>query len=192
MPLTDTATIIPGTGHVLLGATGAAKPTLAALETFAADTDTPPANYTDIGHTAIEDVLTFGSEGGETEVKGSWQNPSLREVLTSQIVDSVVVPALQIIDNEVLTLYYGGGDDSVANEFAVPDISVPQERALLIVMVDGADVLGLWSAKTSVKRDDAFSVDPTDFMTAPLRFTFLKAAGQPKSVWIADGLGAAA
>jgi hypothetical protein len=190
MPLTDNATIIPGTGHVLTGVVGTAvKPTLAALETFAADTSVPPAGFLDLGHTALDNVLTFGQDGGDSETKGTWQNPSLREVLTSQIIDSIVVPALQIKDNDVLRMYYGGGDDTVANEFSVPDISVPQERVLLVVMVDGEGVLGLYASKVSIRRDDAIAVDTTDFLTLPLRLTFLKVTGKPKMTWIAEGLG---
>jgi hypothetical protein len=192
MALNDDAVLVPGKAHILTGTVGAVtKPTLAALTTFAGDTATPPAGFTDIGHTDLEDVLTFGQEGGETEVKGSWQNPSLRETTTAEAIDYYVIKSLQVLDNDALTLYFGGGDATVANEFALPDSPAPQERAALVVFLDGATPLGFFTPKVSIRREDAIEVANDDFMKMPLRFTVVKASGEKKAIWIGDPLGAA-
>lgn len=191
MALTDSAVLVPGVGHVLAGAVDATKPALADLTAFAANTATLPTGFTNLGHTSIDDVLTFGQEGGDTEVKGSWQNSSLREVITEATVDYFVIPALQV-DNDVLTLYYGGGTITTANEFHVPDSPVPQEKAICVIMLDGSTPVALYIAKCSIRREDAPEFATDDFTKWPLRFTPLKSGSTAKMIWIADRLGAAA
>lgn len=188
MALTDTAVVLPGTGHVLLGTTGATRPTLAQLEAFVAS-GTAITGFTDLGHTDLDDILTFGQDGGDSEVKGSWQNPQLREVVTEAAIDYLVIRALQLRDNTVLALYHGGGDVSVENEFAWPDVSTPQERAITIVMIDGDTPVALWAPKASIRREDSIEVSADEFAALPLRLTLLKQTGSPRAVWISDGLG---
>lgn len=191
--LEDNAVLVPGKAHIFTGTVGTAtKPTLAQLEAFAADTSQIPAGWDDIGHTDLDDVLTFGQDGGETEVKGSWQNPSLRETVTAEAIDYYVIKSLQVMDNDALTLYFGGGDDSVANEFALPDSPAPQERAAVVVFLDGPTAVGFYTPKVSIRREDAIEVASDDFTKLPLRFTVVKASGQRKAIWIADEIGAAA
>lgn len=192
MALTDNAVVIPGKGHFLTAATTATKPTLAQIVAFANNTTTTPTGFDHLGHSDIDEVLSFGQEGGETETKGSWQNPSLREATTSVPVDYLVAKSLQVRDNAILTLYYGGGNASVVNEFSLPDTSVPVEKSLLLVMVDAVGPLGLYIKRASIRREDAIEVASDDFVKLPLRFTFLQASGSPKATWIGQGLGAAA
>lgn len=192
MALDDAAVLLPGKAHIWTGTVGTAtKPTLAQLQTFAGDTATIPAGWADIGHTDLDDVLAFGQEGGETEVKGSWQNPSLRETTTAEAVDYYVIKSLQVLDNDALTLYFGGGDATVANEFALADTPAPQERAAVVVFLDGSTPLGFYTPKVSIRREDAIEVASDDWVKMPLRFTVVKASGQKKAIWIADKLGAA-
>jgi hypothetical protein len=191
MAQNDDAVILPVTAHICTGTVGTAvKPTLAELETFrSSGWVTTPTGFTDIGHTNIDEIVAFGSDGGDSEVKGSLQNKTLREILTSEAVDYLTVQSLQVKDNTVLSLYYGGGDASVADEFSLPDTPAIQERALLVAIDDPGGVLGLFVYRASVKRDDTISMPSDDFSTVPLRFTYLKATGQPKATWIGAGLG---
>lgn len=194
MAQNDDAVILPVTAHICTGTVGtAAKPTLAQLDTFRTSSwATPPTGFTDIGHTNIDEIVAFGSDGGDSEVKGSLQNKSLREILTSEAVDYLTVQALQVKDDNILSLYYGGGDNTTADEFSLPDTPAIQERALLVVIDDPGGVLGLYVARASVKRDDSMSMPSDDFSTVPLRFTYLKQTGSPKATWIGAGLGSAA
>ena len=190
MTINDSAVLLPGVGHVLTGVVGAAKPSLANLITFAGNTATPPTGFTSVGHTDLDQVFTFGQDGGDTTVKGSWQNKSLREIVTASAVDYLVFKALQVLDNDVLTLYYGGGNIAVANEFALPDAPTPQERAFMVVMLDGANPVALYARKASLRRESEIEVASDDFTKLPIRATLLKDGANPRAVWIADPLGA--
>jgi hypothetical protein len=191
MALIDTSTVIPGVGHFLIAALGATDPTWGDIEAFAADITDVPTGFEHFGHTDIDEVVAFDSEGGETEVKGSWQNPSLREVLTDAAVDYLVFRSLQVRDNDALTLFYGGGDVSVANQFGLPDNPAPQERYLVLVMMDAYGPIALRVPKASLRREGAMQVDRTDFIKMPIRATYLQASGKRRAYWMAEELGAA-
>lgn len=190
MALTDGAVLVPGVGHIWTGVVGTAtKPTLTALNTFAS-AGTVPSGWTSLGHTSLADVLVFDQSGGETDVKGSWQNPSLRTVITSTAVDFFTVKSLQVQDNTILSLYYGGGDASTANEFALPDSPAATEKAVTVVLLDGSTPVALYVPKASILRADAPDVSADDFMDFPLKFTILKYLTNPKATWISDLIGA--
>lgn len=190
MAISDSAPLLPGIGHILLGTTGATKPALADLTAFAANTATLPTGFTDFGHTDLSNVLTFGQDGGDTTVKGSWQNASLREIVTTALVDHMVVKSIQFKDNTVLSLYYGGGDATTANEFAWPDTATPTEKALTLIMLDGTTPMALYASKVSIRREAEIEVTSDDYTKLPLRFTFLKNSSNPRAIWIADAIGA--
>lgn len=191
MALTDGAVLVPGIGHIFTGTVGSAtKWALSDLTAFAANTATVPSGWVNLGHTSIDNVLVFGQDGGDTTVKGSWQNASLRTVITSQTIDSFVVKSLQVMDNTILTLYYGGGDVATANEFHWPDSPAAQNKAVTVVMLDGSTPIALWCPQASILRADAADIASDDFMDFPLKFTILKHSTDPRAVWIADLIGA--
>lgn len=190
MALTDGAVLVPAIGHVFTHNTAGTDPwSFTQLSTYQS-AGTIPAGWAELGHIDIDSPVTFDQSGGDTEVKGTWENSALRQVVTSAVVDSFTVPAEQVLDNNVLTLYYGGGDASVANQFDIPDTPTPQQKACMVVMLDGVIPLGWGFPIVSILRADNLSVDPTDFLKAPLLFTVLKFTGKPKMRWIADALGA--
>jgi len=192
MAVTDAAVLTPGVGHIFTNTTLGAKWTLAQLNTYAS-AGTTPADWNDIGHTDLDTILAFQTDGGDTTTKGSWQNPSLKTVVTTQAVDSLVFNAEQILDDDVLTMYHGGGDNSTtAGEFAWPDVASAQERAFMLVMLDGTEPLGLAVPKASILRSDAPSFDPADFVKLPLKVTILQQSGMKRAYWINDALGSAA
>lgn len=191
MSLNDDAVLVPGKAHILYGVVGTATQiSQTDLTAFAADTTTAITGWTDAGHTDLDDVLAFGQDGGETDVKGSWQNASLRETTTSEAVDFFTVKSLQVIDNTVLSWYYGGGDATVAGEFSLPDSAAATEQAVTVIFLDGSTPLGFYCPKVSIRRDDAIEVASDDFMKLPLRFTILQASGSKKAKWIHGDLGA--
>lgn len=189
--LKDNAVLVPGKGHILLGAVDtAAQPTQADLTAFAADTSDLPTGFTNLGHTDIDEILTFGQDGGDTEVKRSWQNEALRETVTEAAVDYFTVKSLQLIDNDVLSLYYGGGDATVADEFSLPDSSAPTERAAVVVFLDGSTVVAFYCPKVSIRREAEFDLAFDDFVKLPLRFTVLQKSGAKRGKWLNSALGA--
>jgi hypothetical protein len=191
MPVTDEAVLLPGVGHALLGTVGATKPSLSDLTSFAADTSDLPTGFTNLGHTDLDQILQFGTEGGDTTTKGSWQNPALREIVTVAKVDYIILKSLQILDNTVLSLYHGGGSAATANEFAWPDNPTPTEKALALIMLDGDTPICLYAQKVSIRAESELEFASDDFTKAPLRLTFLKNGSNPRAVWIADAIGSA-
>jgi hypothetical protein len=188
MAVTDAAVILPSIGHVWTGTVDTAtKPTVEQLATFSS-AGTVPSGWTDLGHTSLDNILTFGQDAGSTSVKGSWQNSALREIVTQQPVDYFTVQSLQLLDADVLNLYYGGGTPGT-DEFATPDTTTPVEKAVTLVMLDGATELAFYCPKASIRADSEMAFASDDFTKIPLRFTPLKHSTNAKSYWIADGLG---
>jgi hypothetical protein len=191
MALTDSAVLVPGVGHIFTTPfTSGATWTSAELATYASAGTVPTGvTWSELGHTDLDSILTFSQEGGDTTTKGSWQNPSLRTVITTAAVDSFTLNAEQVLDNDVLELYYGGGDASVADRFALPDAPAAIERSVMVVMLDGTTPLGFSVQRASILRGDVISLADDDFMKLPLKFTVLKASGQPRAEWINAALG---
>lgn len=192
MALADNAVVYPNTAHILLGTSdSAAKPTLAQLATFIADTSAPPTGFVDLGHTTQDNVLAWGSDGGDTAVKGSLQNRALKQIVTSEAIDYFTVAAMQLKDNAVLSLYFGGGDVSVADTFSTPDSPTVTNKPVLVVISTDDGPFGVYAKKAGITRDDSLQMPADDFASAPLRFTPLKVTGSPKMQFIAAGLGTA-
>lgn len=192
MALTDDAVLVPGVGHIFTNPTLGSKWTLAQLNTYQS-AGTVPASWVELGHTDLDTIVTFAQDGGDTTTKGSWQNSALRTVITTATVDSFTVNAEQILDDDILTLYYGGGDNSTtAGEFALPDAPAATERAVMLVMLDGTTPLGFAVPKASILRADSATFASDDFAKFPLKFTLLQQSGMKRAYWINDALGSAA
>lgn len=194
MPLTDSAVLVPGVGHIftLPFASSGATWTATEVATYAASGAIPTAWATsELGHTDLDSILTFAQDGGDSTTKGSWQNPSLRTVITTAAVDSFTLNAEQVLDDDVLTLFHGGGVNTTEGRFAWPDAPAAVERSVMLVMLDGDEPLALSVRKASILRADAPSLAQDDFMKLPLKFTILKVAAQPRAEWINAALGSA-
>lgn len=189
MALTEDAVLTPGIGRIFTKTAAGSTWTLTELNTFAADGVTAPSGWVELGETDLDSIITFAQDGGDSTVKGSWQNASLKQLI-APTVDSFTLNALQVLDNDILSLYNGGGDVSVAGRFAAPDAPAPIERSVMLVMLDGATPLGFSVAKASIIRADAISAAADDFLKLPLRFTILKMASHPRFEWVNDDLGA--
>lgn len=192
MALDSNAVIIPGTGYVFLNETlGAAPPgdtpaEIAALDLTAA---TLATGWTNLGHTAREDNVSLGREGGEVASVGTWQVAALRTTVTP-ITYTLTLNALQI-GNEVLRLYFGGGSIAGTDMYDLPDNPVAQDRSMFVVFVDGSKRLPLWVPKASIIGSDAVEVDPEDFMQFNLAATFVKNSTDPIGRLFGADLGAA-
>lgn len=187
MALNDTAVITASRGWIYTAPVDTASPTPAEIAAF--DPTTGFAGWESIGHTSLDELPEFGFDGGETETRGTWQNASLREVVTEVASDYVVMNVHQF-DENVLSLYYGVSDPgSVEGKFDVNEPSTATtERALLIVIVDGTVKVGFHAGKASFRRDDAISLDTDSFAYFPLRATFIKGTG-PLFSWLSTQTG---
>lgn len=188
-PLPGSAVTVTFTGE--LASTNVAQMTATGSFTggtspaVAVTTTTPAWAWTNLGHTSADDLPEFGFDGGDSETKGTWQNSSVKTVLTSAVVDSVSFKLHQF-DEAALELYYAQSNSSVTvGQFSVADAATaPIERAFLIVIVDGDAVIANHAHKVSILRDDAVAIATDDFSTLPLKATYLKSGTSPLFSWI--------
>ena len=159
-----------------------------AAVTVTSEVATAPNGWSTLGHTSRGDLPEFGFDGGDTEVRGTWQNESLREVVTKPIADYLTL-FLQQFDTQAFELYYGKDASKAVGVFGVASgTQVPVEKALLIIIVDGDTKIGFYSPKASVRRDDSISLATDEFASLPVRATFLKYGSSNKFEWINQDL----
>lgn len=165
------------------------NPTLAISGTGATVTLKTALNgWTMVGHTSREDLPEFGNDGGDTEVKGTWQNASLKEVQTEALSEYLTMKINQI-DRTSLTLYHGeSSTPSVPGVFGVSGIPSYVDKALLIVVVDGDLNLGFSAPKCSFRREDSIELATDEFTGIPVRATFLKLGVRDLYRWISEDL----
>jgi hypothetical protein len=186
MALNDNAVYTASRGYIFTAPINTAAPTPAEISAF--DPAVGFVGWENIGHTSDDELPEFGFDGGDTETRGSWQNKALKEVVTEAIADYVTFNAHQF-DEATLSLYYGVTDPgSTPGVFEVNETGKTTEKALLIVIVDGLVHVGFYSGRTSVRRNDAVSMDTDSFAYLPLRATILKGTG-PLMAWISEDTG---
>ncbi|WP_018686534.1 hypothetical protein [Actinokineospora enzanensis] len=178
MALNDSAVLIPGTGRVYLAAPGQAAPL---------DPRNPVDPWSVVGHTSREEGLTISRDNGDSEVKGTWENPALRE--RRDPATWAVSFQLHQLDNNTLELFFGAGDVDTPGVFGVQGSAPPVERALFVRMIDGAAEAGLYVSRVSIGSDDDISVDVENFLAFPVRAQVLQVTGSNIMEWFAAGLG---
>ncbi|RZS39150.1 hypothetical protein EV193_104366 [Herbihabitans rhizosphaerae] len=174
MALNDDAVLIPGTGHIYLAPVNTVEPVAPTA---------PTTPWVEVGHTSLEEGLSISREGGDPEVKGTWQSTALRE-RREPTVWSIGFQVHQV-DRENLGLFFGAGTVT-AGRFGVSANPTPTEHALYVRMVDGANEIGLWIPKVSLFANDDVEVDPENFLSFPVRATVLSVTGEDLMAWLSD------
>lgn len=190
MALNDNAVLTAAVGYVYTAPVGTAPITPSALKTANLEVTSgwTPTAWSLLGHTSRNDMPEFGFDGGDSEVKGTWQRKKLREVTTEEPVDYLTI-FLQQFDEDALDLYYGQNDSSTKGIFAVAGSGNPVvEKALLVVIQDGTFRIGFHAHKASIKRDDAIQLPVDDLASLPVKATFLQHNSNPLFTWIQDDL----
>ena len=186
----DDAVLTAAVGYVFVAPAGTAAPTPAQLKTInLKDTSTWGLGLTawnTVGHTSRGTLPEFGFEGGDAEVKGSWQKKKLREITSEDPIDYVTV-VLHQFDEASLELYYGPNASSTDGIFAVKT-GQTNEKAVFVVIEDGDLRLGHHAHKSSVKRDDAIELPIDDLASLPVRFTYLDHEDKAPFSWINEDL----
>jgi hypothetical protein len=189
MAQNDDAVLTAAVGYVYVGDVGAEPPSpadLTALE-LKDPSKWTVAGWSSVGHTSRGTLPEFGFEGGDSEMKGSWQKRKLREVQSEDPVDFLTV-ILHQFDVDSLSLYYGPNGSSEPGVFGVKSGVSPSEKAGLVVIEDGDVRLGFHFHKASVKRDDSIELPIDDFAALPVRFTFLDYNDEVLFSWISEDL----
>lgn len=185
----DDAVLTAAVGYVYVGPVGTAAPTPAALKTLNLSTPSSwtATGWSSVGHTSRGTLPEFGFEGGDSEVKGSWQRKKLREVQTEDPIDYLTV-VLHQFDEQALGLYYGENASSTEGIFGYSGSGGENEKAGFLVIEDGDLRLGFHFHKSGVKRDDAIELPIDDFASLPVRFTFLNHNSELLFSWINEDL----
>lgn len=163
MALNDNATLVIGAGNYFTAPTGTVAPT---------DLTAPDVAWENIGHTSLEDIMGFDSEGGETTVLGTLQNPSLR-TSTSKRTENFTI-TIQQFDEDALKLYYGSNSvvDGDGKWLAVPGSPAPTVAAFLAIYRDGDKVFAIYAPKAEIIRGDNLEFADTESLAGmPLRIT---------------------
>lgn len=183
MPLIDKATFIPGGGNYYTAAVGTA---------FPANLLAPGEDWTNLGHTSLEDILGFSSEGGDKSVLGSLQAKALRTKYSPR-TDSLAVNLLQF-DVNSLRLYFGSNLVDVNSDgklYGVPQNPAPTEKAVLAVFEDGGEAFGVYMPRAEIFRGEDLEIsDAENLAQLPLSITPL-VHGENKWAFAVTPLGVA-
>lgn len=164
MALNDNATLVIGAGNYFTAAVGTAAP----ADLKAIDDQV----WENVGHTSIEDIMGFDSEGGESTVLGTLQNPALRTSISKRVESFSIT--VQQFDEASLKLYYGSNAETDVDGkwIAVPGTPSPTQAAFLAVYFDGAKVFAIWAPKSEIIRGDNLEFADTESLAGmPLKIT---------------------
>ena len=186
--LNTDALLIAGRGNVLIGNVGLEVPTYASILAYAANLTTLPPGLATIGHTDPDELPQWDSDGGDTEMRRTWEMDNVREARGAAAAEWFIVRALQF-DNETLAMYEGGGDVSQPNVLAAPALKADVYKSALVIYIDGANVLGYYCPKVGVRKDSTPEHSIDDWSKLPLRFTELSHVGMRIHYWIGEHLG---
>ena len=145
---------------------------------------TAPNGWVMTGHTSRDDLPEFGKDGGDTEVKGTWQNKALRETLSGDPRVDFVTVKLEQFDKSNLELFYGTDAANTTGVFGVDGSYTPIEKAVLMVIVDGTASIGFHAPKASIRGDDSIDMSVDGFTGFPVKMTFLKMGTRRLFDWI--------
>jgi hypothetical protein len=176
----------PATGYVYVAAVGTARPDIEPGFDYT-DPSTwgtemqdpgPPATplWKPVGHTSLENGLEFTSDGDDPETLGTWQTSNLRT--TNPVRTYSVTINLASFGLETYKLYYGGTQvigTAPDQSFVIPDSPQAQERALLVLAVDGQYLVAQHFKKVSIIGADSITYDPSALSEMPVRATILGA-----------------
>ena len=156
MALNNGSTLVVKTGRYYIAPEGTAAPDAAGVLA-------PPSPWEQLGHTSVEDILSWATEGGESSTLSSLQAPSLRTT-TSPRAESFTTTLLQW-DEETLPFYFGSNMELIPGSDIFKGVSSnpePVVKALLIVLRDGQNAFPIYAPSVSISRGDDLSIDSTE------------------------------
>lgn len=154
MALNDNSTLVVKTGRFYIAEVGTPSPT---------DLLNPDTPWEELGHTSVEDILSWATEGGETTTLASLQSPSLRATSSAR-TESFTTTLLQW-DEQSLPFYFGSNMELITESTILQGVNsnpTPVEKALLIVLRDGQNAFPIYAPSVSIARGDDLSIDSTE------------------------------
>lgn len=173
MAINDNTTLVVKTGRFYVNEVGTEQPedlSPGALES---------AGWEQMGHTSLEDILSWATEGGESTTLGSLQSPSLRNTVSSR-TESFSTTLLQW-DEATLPFYFGSNMELIEGSAIwrkVKSNPAPVKKAFLVVFEDGQARFPVYAPSAEIGRGDDLSIDSTeDLAGLPIQITLLNHAG---------------
>src|SRR5690606_36465950 len=177
MALIDGGTFVPNAGNYYIFRNPITIDTLPEHLTDAAAIAL--AGGDNIGHTDIDSVIEFASEGGEITVLGTLQNPNRRARVAPRSENFTI--NLQQFTEYALKLYYGDNMESLdgGRFLGVPTAPSATEGSFLAVYNDAqSGTFAIFAPRASFLRGEDPEIDDTeDFASLPLQITPLVVSG---------------
>lgn len=166
--LADAGTVTPVTGVD----SAAVQAYIDGLDLSAAQFSGNSVNYDNLGLTAVDQNIQLTPEVTEGQTFDALQQSGVR-TSDDSVNWTLVVPALQVFDNRVLTLQFGGGDTTNAAEFRIPKTRTPQARSVFLVIADPIKrtAVHLPRATVSVRESTDFGRDALSIVQLTMRIS---------------------
>ena len=156
MSVKDDATLVIGAGNYFTAASGTALP---------ADLTAPGVAWENIGHTSLEDVIAFASEGGDATTLGTLQKKVLRTKYSPR--SETMKINLQQFDTASLKLYYGSNAIVTADGLVGPHQDPqPTNKAYLAIFVDDENIFAIYAPDAEFFRADDVAVTDTESLVS--------------------------
>ena len=168
--MSATETIIPGQGWVLIGEKDADVPDIAKWDPTK---PTVLTGFTVLGHTSKDNPPALSKDGGETELKDTWDVPGLRAE-TSVVKWSCTVNAVSVTQSVLELAFPGGKWDASTKTMKVPANASTVTKAVLILMKDAvAGYAGIYIPAGSIALGEAPSIATDGFFELQLNIAAL-------------------
>lgn len=162
MALFDDATLVVSGGNYYTAPSGTAAP--ASLATV------PASPWVNFGHTDLEEVIAFATEGGEATSLGTLQKRTLRTSYSNRI-DTLTLN-LQQWDEDSLKRYFGSNMAELevgSSWLTVPDAPEITTEAFLGIITDGTKRFGVYAPHAEFYRGDDIEMGVDDFAGLPIQ-----------------------
>lgn len=171
----DDAVFIPGRGGVLIAPVGTLPPTSAELKAWVdAGATGALGDFVPLGYTSSDELPSIDADTDGGEVKGAWENPSLRTTKTT-ITETITVTPIQWSETPLTHRFGPGTIDAGKGQWHAPAIYSATEVAMLVVMIDGSEPLALSYYKVASSPDGGIELDSEEFAGLPVKWTVLSA-----------------
>lgn len=165
MAINDNAVLAVNSGNYFTAPVDTPLPT---------DLAAPDVAWENIGHTSLEEILSFDVEGGEKTVLGTLQNKTLRSRISPKTTTINII--LRQFDTASLKLANGANCEVLTDgTVTVPTDPIPTQKAFLAIYVDGDNIFALYAPKADILGTEPIAVEDTESLAGlPLGVTPLQ------------------
>jgi hypothetical protein len=160
----DDAVIKIATAHFYTAPVGTPAPT---------DPLNPGADWENVGHTTLENILSMTTEGGEKTTLGSLQNRNLKNSYSARSVTFNF--SIHQFDEDGIKLYLGSNAVTRDGRIGQADTPVPTQRAFYVAVEDGEQFTDFYVPRADILGSDDLALSDTESLASlPLGVTPLR------------------